>query len=72
MLFFGDADQKIGSVGPLCSNLEARIVCDEEGTVDAEEGAPGELWVRGKTIMKAGIQSRRFCPLNHVWMPRDT
>ncbi|KAJ7359705.1 AMP binding protein [Mycena albidolilacea] len=57
LLFFGDADQKVGSVGPLCSNLEARIICDEEGTVDAEEGAPGELWVRGKTIMKGYLNN---------------
>ncbi|KAF8216681.1 AMP binding protein [Mycena galopus ATCC 62051] len=37
-------DRKIGSAGRLCANVEARIVYDDEGTVDAEKGAPGELW----------------------------
>ncbi|KAF7351414.1 AMP binding protein [Mycena sanguinolenta] len=44
LLSFEDSDQKIGSVGRLCANLEARIIHDEEGIVDADEGAPGELW----------------------------
>ncbi|KAF7360147.1 AMP binding protein [Mycena venus] len=57
MLLFRDADRKVGSVGTLCANLEARIVHDEDGTVDTEEGAPGELWVRGKTIMKGYLNN---------------
>ncbi|KAF7351415.1 4-coumarate--CoA ligase-like 7 [Mycena sanguinolenta] len=44
LLPFRDSDRKIGSVGLLCSNLEARIIHDDEGNVDAQEGAPGELW----------------------------
>lgn len=47
-------------MGTLCANLEARIVHDEEGMVDAEKGAPGELWERGKTIMKARIRTVYF------------
>ncbi|KAF8169832.1 AMP binding protein [Mycena galopus ATCC 62051] len=58
MLQFCDSDRKIGSVGTLCSNLEARIVRDEDGTADAEEGSPGELWVRGKTIMKGYLNNQ--------------
>jgi acyl-CoA synthetase (AMP-forming)/AMP-acid ligase II len=48
-----EAERKIGSIGPLLPNLEARLVDDEEGNVDAEEGRPGELWIRGPTVMKA-------------------
>ncbi|KAK7044883.1 AMP binding protein [Favolaschia claudopus] len=54
---FTETDAKVGSVGTLCSNLEARIVQDEDGIVDAEEGTPGELWVRGKTIMKGYLNN---------------
>jgi len=42
-------------------NLEARLVVDEEGAVDAEEGQPGELWLRGPTVMKVGSLSVRIC-----------
>ena len=41
---------KVGSVGILLPNLEARLV-DEDGK-DAPEGEPGELWIRGPTVMK--------------------
>lgn len=47
-----DAQRKIGSIGRLLANLEARIVADNDGRVDAEEGEPGELWIRGPTVMK--------------------
>lgn len=42
-------------------NLEARLVVDEEGGVDAEEGHPGELWLRGPTVMKVCSLSVRIC-----------
>nr|AIZ77406.1 4-coumarate:CoA ligase [Inonotus obliquus] len=45
-----DAERKIGSIGLLLPNLEARIVSDDGE--DAKEGEPGELWLRGPTIMK--------------------
>ncbi len=44
-----DAERKMGSIGTLLPNLEARLV--DEG-VEAAEGKPGELWIRGPTIMK--------------------
>lgn len=50
MLPQADAERKIGSIGVLLSNLEARIVMDDGE--DAKEGEPGELWLRGPTIMK--------------------
>jgi 4-coumarate--CoA ligase len=34
----------------LLPNLEARLVIDDE--MEAGEGEPGEIWVRGPTIMK--------------------
>lgn len=45
---------KAGSIGVLLPNLEARIVGSEDGdaAVDAADGKPGELWIRGPTIMK--------------------
>lgn len=42
-------------------NLEARLVVDEEGRVDAEEGQPGELWLRGPTVMKVCSLSIWIC-----------
>jgi acyl-CoA synthetase (AMP-forming)/AMP-acid ligase II len=46
---------KVGSVGVLLPNLESRIVSNEDGVdVDAKEGEPGELWIRGPTVMKVG------------------
>ncbi|KAG6872981.1 hypothetical protein C0995_004520 [Termitomyces sp. Mi166 len=44
---------KPGSIGLLLPNLEARIVDpDSNIDADAEEGQPGELWLRGRTVMK--------------------
>ncbi|KAF8908005.1 AMP binding protein [Mucidula mucida] len=45
----------IGSIGTLLPNLQARLV-DEDG-VDVKEGEPGELWVRGPTIMKGYLNN---------------
>ncbi|KAJ7634478.1 AMP binding protein [Roridomyces roridus] len=57
-LAFADADRKVGSVGPLVPHLEARIVQDEEGKMDVKDGQPGELWVRGPTVMKGYLNNR--------------
>lgn len=43
---------KIGSIGLLLPNLEARLVVDSDGEIDAEDGQPGELWIRGPNVMK--------------------
>jgi acyl-CoA synthetase (AMP-forming)/AMP-acid ligase II len=59
LLTVGEADRKMGSIGILLPNLEARLVEDDAGEVDAEEGKPGELWVRGRTVMKVGCSSIR-------------
>ena len=50
-----DAIRKIGSIGPLMPNLEARLVIED--TDDAKEGEAGELWIRGATIMKVEFYS---------------
>jgi 4-coumarate--CoA ligase len=47
--------EKVGCVGILLPNLEARLVEDDDGELDAPEGRPGELWVRGPTIMKVRL-----------------
>ncbi|CCO29735.1 putative 4-coumarate--CoA ligase 3 Short=4CL 3 [Rhizoctonia solani AG-1 IB] len=49
------ATEKIGSAGELLPNLEARLV-GEDGT-DAEEGQPGELWLRGPSVMKGYLNN---------------
>ncbi|KAL5530601.1 hypothetical protein ACEPAF_6859 [Sanghuangporus sanghuang] len=50
-----DADRKIGSIGLLLPNLEARVVTDDGE--DSKEGEPGELWLRGPTIMKGYLNN---------------
>ncbi|KAK7045638.1 hypothetical protein VNI00_007471 [Paramarasmius palmivorus] len=59
LLPVADGVRKVGSVGILLSNLEARLVADDEGDapVDAEEGQPGELWIRGPTVMKGYLNN---------------
>ena len=48
-----DDMRKMGSVGVLLPNLQARIVSTKNnGDVDVGEGQPGELWIKGPTILK--------------------
>ena len=47
-----DCIRKVGTIGPLFPNLEARLVIED--TEEAKEGEPGELWIRGPSIMKVG------------------
>ncbi len=42
--------RKVGWVGSLLPNLEARLVIED--AEDADEGQPGELWIRGPSVMK--------------------
>ncbi|KAG7449634.1 AMP binding protein [Guyanagaster necrorhizus] len=49
-----DAERKMGSIGVLLPNLEARLVNED---VDAAEGQPGELWIRGPTVMKGYLNN---------------
>ena len=50
-----DSISKVGSIGLLMPNLEARLLVDGDGKGDIEAGEreAGELWLRGPTIMKA-------------------
>ncbi|KAJ7443815.1 AMP binding protein [Mycena latifolia] len=57
MLDFRVSDRKVGSVGSLLANLTARLVEDDEGKVDAKEGQPGELWIKGKSVMKGYLNN---------------
>ncbi|KAH9988027.1 AMP binding protein [Russula vinacea] len=53
-----DSLRKIGSIGILLPNLEARLIAsDEDNIVDAAPGEPGELWVRGPTVMKGYLNN---------------
>jgi 4-coumarate--CoA ligase len=59
--------RKPGSIGLLLPNLEARIVKEDEGQdpVDIVPGEPGELWIRGPTIMKV-ITKRSFEGISNI------
>ncbi|TCD66542.1 hypothetical protein EIP91_001263 [Steccherinum ochraceum] len=50
-----DHIRKVGSIGPLLPNLEARLVVDD--AEDAKPGEAGELWVRGPSIMKGYLNN---------------
>ena len=47
---------RAGSVGVLVPNLEARLIRDG---VDVKLGEPGELWLRGPTVMKVWACTRK-------------
>jgi len=50
--------RKIGSIGILLPNLEARLIAsDENSIIDAAPGKPGELWVRGSIVMKGYLNN---------------
>jgi len=40
------------SVGELLANMEAKIVLDEDGKIEAPQGERGEIWVRGPNVMR--------------------
>ncbi|KAF7982250.1 hypothetical protein HWV62_29477 [Athelia sp. TMB] len=46
-----DSLRKVGSIGVLLPNLEARLIGEDDVT-DVGEGEAGELWVRGPSVMK--------------------
>ncbi|KAI0783024.1 AMP binding protein [Abortiporus biennis] len=54
---YEDCFRKFGSVGRLLPNLEARLVVDGENSIDADDGKPGELWIRGPTVMKGYLNN---------------
>ena len=63
------SEDNIGSIGVLMPSLTARLV-DEEG-IDTLEGEPGELWVRGPTVMKGylnNVESTKHTITEDGWL----
>jgi 4-coumarate--CoA ligase len=56
-----DGLRKLGSVGILLPNLEARLVLDIDGLDDAKQGESGELWIKGPSVMKVGFIKTPRC-----------
>lgn len=50
VLPLGKAREKLGSIGQLLPSLQARLTT--ENGQDAAEGNPGELLLKGPTVMK--------------------
>ncbi|KAG8958567.1 hypothetical protein FRC03_009012 [Tulasnella sp. 419] len=48
--------KKVGSVGELFPNLEARLMDDNDK--DVKEGERGEIWIRGAVVMKGYVNNR--------------
>ena len=50
--------RKVGATGVLLPNLEARLIRDDTDSADGKNpedvkpGEPGELWIRGPSVMK--------------------
>ena len=64
----GDSERKMGSTGLLLPNLEQRLVTDDGE--DAKDGEPGELWMRGPTIMKGylnNLTATKDCITSDGW-----
>ncbi|CAL1711280.1 unnamed protein product [Somion occarium] len=55
VVHYEDWFHKAGSIGRLLPNLEARIVL--ENGEEAPIGTPGELWVRGPSVMKGYLNN---------------
>jgi len=55
LLPMSECVRKVGSVGPLMANCECRLMTEDEQ--DAPEGGPGELWIRGPSIMKGYLNN---------------
>ncbi|KAH7104028.1 AMP binding protein [Auriculariales sp. MPI-PUGE-AT-0066] len=49
--------RKVGSCGMLLPNLEVKLIADGPGDKEVKEGEPGEVWVRGPTIMKGYLNN---------------
>lgn len=46
-----EGGQHPGSIGQIMPTFQARLIGTESG-VDVEPGQPGELWLRGPSVMK--------------------
>lgn len=60
-------ESKAGTVGTLFPNLECRIVKDNGD--DAQDDEPGEVWIRGPSVMKVLSQSSSITSLT-TYSPR--
>lgn len=55
-VYHEDSAHLVGAVGKLLPSIECRLV-QEGSDIDAPEGQPGEIWLRGPTIMKVSHTS---------------
>lgn len=51
--------RKVGTIGQILPNLESRLVTgdDDDDAEDVAPGQPGELWIRGPTVMKGYLNN---------------
>jgi len=53
----GETVRKMGTIGVLLPNLQARLVDDDENDIKPSPENRGELWIRGPSVMKGYLNN---------------